>query len=144
MNVLKMSLIFSIIFGLVGFYLGDVAEAEKKDLPEVILQLQLRNSEGQLVSYIEGTQMRLINPFLLDKYLDTKQSQIIEKDNQSFELIQWQGPTEKIDNFHSMSIFELWVPRANDFGLVLNIKHDAYQVEPGDTITVYWTVIRPI
>ena len=68
MNVLKMSLIFSIIFGLVGFYLGDVAEAEKKDLPEVILQLQLRNSEGQLVSYIEGTQMRLINPFLFNVY----------------------------------------------------------------------------
>ncbi len=143
MNVLKISLIFSIIFVFGGFYLDDV-EAEEKDRPEVILQLQLRNSEGQLVSYIEGTQINSINPFLLDQYLDTKPSQIIEKDNQSFELIQWQGQTEKINNFHSMSIFILWVPRVNDFGVALGIIHDAYQVEPGDTLTVYWTVIRPI
>lgn len=144
MNVLKISLIFSIIFGLGGFYLDNVVEAEEKDFPKVILQLQLRNSEGQLVSYIEGTQISWIDSFLLNQYLDTKPSQIIEKDNQSFELIQWQGPTEKIDNFHSMSIFILWVPRANDFGSALGIIHNAYQVEPGDTVTVYWTVIRPI
>ena len=143
MNVLKISLIFSIIFGLGGFFLDNV-EAEEKDLPEVLLQLQIRNSEGQLVSYIEGTQIIRINSFLLNQYLDTKPSQIIEKDNQSFELIQWQGQTEKVDNFHSMSIFILWVPRVNDFGSALGIIHDGYQVEPGDTLTVYWTVIRSI
>jgi len=143
MNVLKILLIFPIIFGLVGFYLDDVVEAEKKDLPQVIVQLQLRNSEGQLVSYIEATQIISINSFLLDQYLDTKPSQIIEKDNQNFELIQWQEPTEKIDYFHSMSIVNL-IPRENDFGLVLSIIHDAYQVEPGDTVAVYWTIIRPI
>jgi len=143
MNVLKISLIFSIIFGSGGFYLDNV-EAEEKDLPEVLLQLQIRNSEGQLVSYIEGTQIIRINSFLLNQYLDTKPSQIIEKDHQKFELIQWQGSTEKINNFHSMALYKLWVPHANDFVRALSIIHDAYQVEPGDTLTVYWTVIRSI
>lgn len=143
MYFLKILLIFSILFVFLGFYF-DNAEAQKNDIHQVILQLQLQNSEGQLVSYIEATQIISINPFLLNQYLDTKQSQIIKKDNQNFELIHWQGQTEKIYNFHAMSRFDLWVPRANDFVSSLSILHNSYQVEPGDTITVYWTIIRSI
>jgi len=84
-NLVTLIVIFVI---LTTIYAGDsygqrqqqVAPSEHPSLPEVSLQLQLRNSEGQLITYIEPTTMYIINIFLIHEFLDTvKNKTIIEK-----------------------------------------------------------------
>ena len=113
-------------------------------LPEVLLQLQVRNSDGQLLAYIEGTKIEQPRPLLLNQYLDDKPNKkIITKEGKAFELIQWQARTETFQKVHSMAMFQLKVPVDNEYRNALMINHEAYQIQPGDTVTVYWTIIRP-
>lgn len=116
-----------------------------KELPSVILQLVLRDSDGHLVAYVIADQIVAIDPTVLDKYLDNKQNRkITDKDGKPHETIQWQGRTEKIDKAHAMTTFVLYAPVDQTYQTALEMLHDSYQVSPGDTVTVYWSVVRPI
>ena len=117
---------------------------ENTEIPEVLLQLQIRNSEGELVSYIEANKIVAINPSLLDEFLENQTyKKIIVKDEKAFEVIQWQGKTETFDKRYVYSLFILWVTVGNEYESAIEVLHNSYQSEPGDTATVYWTVIRP-
>ena len=114
------------------------------DLPEVLLQLQLRNSEGQLVTYIEANKIVAINESLLNEFLDEQPyKKFIVKDDKAFEVVQWQGTTETFDRNYVYSLFILWVPVDGEYESAIEVLHNSYQSEPGDTLTVYWTIIRP-
>jgi len=69
-------LIFILILGfnLVNDSYGqqEIAPSEDPSLPEVSLQMELRNSEGQLVTYIEPTTLYIINIYMVHEFLDTK------------------------------------------------------------------------
>jgi len=79
--------------------------------------------------------------FQLMEYLDNKKNkELLIKDGKAYEKIQWQGRTEKFDKRHSMSMFQLFAPGKE---LVLLVNHNSYQVQPEDTIRVFWTIIRP-
>jgi len=113
-------------------------------VPEVILQLELRDLDGNFLTYIETEQVIVIYPLELNKFLDNQiPKEFLIKDDKSYELIQWQGQTEKFDTQHAYSQFSLWVPEQNLFREVLVLRHNSYQTQPGDTLTVYWTIIRP-
>jgi len=145
MNYLVILVVIFVI--LASIYVGDsygqrqqqVAASEHPSLPEVSLQLQLRNSEGQLITYIEPTTMYIINIFLVHEFLDTKQSQIIEKDGQMFELIQYEQ-TVKFSTTKQIA----------SYGMVykgmfpIMFRHDGYLTSPGDTLDVSWKIIRTI
>lgn len=125
-------------------YVQFTGAQQDQRLPEVLLQLQLRNSDGQLFAYIEGTKIVKPRPLLLNKYLDDKPNKkIITKEGKAFELIQWQGRTDRFNKVHSMALFQLKVPIDDEYRNALLINHEAYQIQPGDTATVYWTIIRP-
>jgi len=129
-------------FTLVNDSYGQRPEAprEHPSLPEVSLQLQLRNSEGQLITYIEPTTMLIPNIFLVHEFLDTIENKtIIEKDGEKFELIQYE----------STAIFSSTKQIAT-YGMVykgffpLLFRHDGYLTSPGDTLDVSWKIIRTI
>ncbi len=66
------------------------APREDSSLPQVSLQLQLRNSEGPLVTYLEPTVMYITNIAMVHEYLDNIENKtIIEKDGENFELIKF-------------------------------------------------------
>ena len=116
-----------------------------ESLPEVLLQLQLRDPNGHLLVYIEGTRIVNIKPVLLNQYLDTiPGKQIIMKEGKMYELIQFQRPEPTVIRSHSMAMFVLVAPIDDKNQNVMTINHDAYQVEPGDTAKVYWTIIRDV
>jgi len=133
---------------LTSIYAGDsygqrqqkVAASEHPSLPEVSLQLQLRNSEGQLITYIEPTTMYIINIFLIHEFLDTvKNKTIIEKDGQMFELIQY-GTTVKFSKVGQYATYGMVYQGMH----VLVFRHDGYLSSPGDTLDVSWKIIRTI
>lgn len=146
------AIVFVAAFGLLFFpagkdFLSIQSEPQKTlNTPQVLLQLQLRNSDGQIVSYVEGTKIVFIKPDKLNEFLDKlPNKKTIIKNDKKFELIQWIGPTEKYNKFHSWSGYELRVlPINGKYQTVLTILHNAYQTGPGDTATVRWTVLRPI
>ena len=147
MRVLALITIFFVILcGLFGSNFFHYADAQKsQDLPKVLLQLQIRNSDGQLVAYVEGTKIVTIQKRLLNEYLDTlpnKRSVIQEE--KRYELFQWQGPTEGFDSTHAMTMFLLNIQINDQWISPLLIIHNSYQVEAGDTVTVFWTVMRPV
>ncbi len=133
---------------------SDVEEYQKKtnqpfntNEVEVLLQLVLRNKEGQLLAYVETEEKRGIRPWYLDRYLDkVTDNKIITKDGKRYELIQfekYEPPARK--SKYSMAMYVLMGPGApGQNAALLWMNHDAYQVEPGDKLKVYYTIYRPI
>lgn len=145
MKSLIIIVILVILFGLIGIsFLQNTIAQQNEKLPQVLLQLQIRNSEGHLVSYVEGTKIVMIRQIFLNEYLDEKPNKkIIVKEGKNYELIQWQARTEKFNKFHVQAMFQLWIQKDGEWITPLAIIHNGYQVEPGDTVTVYWTIMRP-
>jgi len=134
-----------LLIGMFAISYDNLAEAkEKKVYPKVLLQLILRNSDGDLVAYIEGKQINTIKQKWLNPYLDEKpDKKIIIEDGKKLEVIQWQGRTETFKRVHVMAMFVLKVPDEDKWRDALLVNHEAYQIEPDDKISVYWTIIRP-
>jgi len=116
------------------------ASSEEPSLPLVSLQLQLRNSEGQLITYIEPTTMYIVNLSMVHEFLDTIENKtIIEKDGQMFELIQY----ESLVIFSStQQIATYAMVYKEKHSLVF--RHDGFIALPGDTLDVSWKIIRTI
>ena len=112
-------------------------------VPEVMLQLELRDSDGNLLTYIEAKQIIVIYPLELKEFLDKQPKKLFIKDDKAFEIIQWKGRTENFNTQHAWSQFNLWVTLQSEPETVLVVRHNSYQTQPGDTIAVYWTIIRP-
>jgi len=135
-------LIFVVGFTLVGesFGQGDIAPQEDPSLYEVSLQIQLRNSDGQLITYIEPTTMYILNLKMVHEFLDTKENKkIIEKDGKTLEEIKY----EQIFRFsETKQIATLGMWYKDTF--VLLFRHDGYLTSPGDILDACWKITRTI
>jgi hypothetical protein len=109
-------------------------------LPEISLQLLIRNSDGNLIAYVEPTIKYISNLHMLHKYLDTMQNKtIITKGGQSFEVIQ----SVHDEGFDTLAQYSSFIFSYNGTD-VLEFTHDGYIAGPGDTITVSLKVIRVV
>ena len=135
-------LIFVVGFSLAGEAYGqrEAAPQEDPSLYDVSLQLQLRNSEGQLITYLEPTTMYILNIYRVHEFLDTKENKkIIEKDGKMFEIIEY----DQIFRFHEKKqIATLGMWYIDSFPLLF--RHDAYLTSPGDTLDASWRIVRTI
>ena len=132
-------LTFVLFFGI--YFLSDAnAFTLPKDssLPQINLQLVLRNSEGQLVSYYETDYVIIHSLDLTHQFLDSVDNKItFVEDGKTYERIQWQK-TEYFDGMYQPNIYALMY---NGYS-TLFMYHGPYFSEPGDTITVSWDIIR--
>ena len=142
MKILIFLLIFVFSITLVdeSYAQGQAHPQEDPSLYEVSLQLQLRNSDGQLITYIEPTTMYIANIEMVHEYLDTKENKkIIEKDGETFEVIKY----EQIFRFsETKQIATLGMVYKDTF--VLSFRHDGYLTAPGDTLDASWKIVRTI
>jgi len=100
--------------------------------------LVLRNSEGQLVSYFKTDYARILYLDLTHQFLDSVDNKItFVQDGKTYERIQWQK-TEYFDDVYQPNIYALMY---NGYATVM-MYHGPYLSEPGDSITVYWDIIR--
>jgi len=138
-------LIIVVSFVAVGtlYVLIDYSNPTQNDY-RVLLQLQHRDSDGNLISYVEGTKIVFIKSDKLDQFLDSlPNKKMIEKDGKNYEMFQWIGPSEKFSKYHAWSGYELRVlPVNNQYQTVLMVLHNAYETQPGDTASIRWTVLR--
>jgi len=116
-------------------------------LPEVMLQFVLRDSNGNLLVYIETEHVIGISPLELNRYLDKQtetDKEFFIKDDKKYESQQWTIASVTFDKKYAYSGTRLMDVYQNEFVTVLLMRHDSYQTQPGDTLSVFWTVIRPI
>ncbi len=114
---------------------------------EVLLQLVIRDKDGNLLSYIETTEKLRVRPSSLHWYLMEQQNKnYVMIDNEPFEVIHWktnESPAKKSKYSMAMYVLISKVPDLGRTNLVI-MNHEAYQVEPGDRLKVYWTAFLPI
>jgi len=146
MRIIFVSLLCLIVIGITSYSYAQWTVSDELDkIPEIILlQLELRDSDGNLITYIEAEQIIGIDSLGLNEFLDNeKYKKFLIKDGKAYEVIHWKGVKEKFSKKHAFSGFELRIPDQNTFKHVLTMRHNSYQTQIGDMLTVYWTVIRP-
>ena len=133
-------LVLVAVLSLVGNSYGQGYPQEDPSLYDVSLQLQLRNSDGQLITYIEPTTMYIKNIKMVHEFLDTKENKkIIEKDGEELESIQYKQ-TFRFSETKQIATLQMWYK--NDY--VLLFRHDGYVTSPGDTLDAFWKITRTI
>lgn len=120
--------------------LGPSAPMSHPSLPQVLLQIEVRNSDGVLVSYIEPTVFYLTNTYLIHKHLDgIENKKIITLDGQNYE--QFVIESNFVDRYRGQrASISLW----QDGHGVLTSRYDGFLGENGDTQTVTWKITRTI
>ena len=138
------------ITGAKSLYWYDRNERKAKGVMEeikVLLQLVLRDKDGNLISYMETTEKIKVKPSSLHWFLMQQHNvNYVMIDNVPYEVIHWPGNEPRAKKSHyAMAMYVLMgkVPDIGSTGLV-TMNHEAYQIEPRDKLEVYWTVFLPI
>ena len=114
------------------------------DRPQALLQMVLRNADGELIAYLETKEIVSARSYYIHQYLDTlPKKKIIMKDGEQYELFQFQRnePTVQQSKY-SMAMFSLIAKVEGKNRPILTMNHEAYQVDPGDQMKVYWNILR--
>jgi len=149
MKIVLFSLICLILIGMISYSYSqltlDIHNTNIK-LPEVLLQVELRDSNGNLVTYIETTQIIAISPSELNIFLDNQkhtQKEFFTKDGKKYERQQFESTSEMYDKKRAISQISIVDKIQDKVVLLLQMRYDSYQTQPGDTVRNYWTIIRP-
>jgi len=112
----------------------------------IFMQTSVKNSDGQLVAYLESSKFTNLNQSALDLFLDfetsgdndpittinDKQFQIIRRvQTQLFSSEELVASTNLFDNVDENPV------------LLARFAHDGYAVISGDTLESVWTFIQP-
>ncbi len=133
--IIFLIILFSISVGFVGVAHGGFLVKDDPSFVEVSLQIQLRDSDGQLVAYYEPTRIGILDSKLTHEYLDTKENKsIISKDGKNLEVIKWEQTKSYSGTKLKMA-----------YGYVaIKTYSNGFLSEPGDTYTESWRVVRPL
>jgi len=147
MKIVLFTLLFLILIGITSYsYAQWTVVNETTILPEVLLQMELRDSNGSLLAYAQSEQVIGFSPLELNSFLDNQnqtRKEFLIKDDKKYEIQQWEIHGVTFDKRHAYSSTRLLDTVQNEFVILLQMRHDSYQTEPGDTLRVFWTVIRP-
>jgi hypothetical protein len=135
-----------LVLALVGIVPIIPSYAQTPNNVAIFLQIQVRDSNGALVSYMETHQVTITDMAKLNLLLDQK-SPLFEKStvtngDQKFEVIK----ATDIEVHTSGTIVSQNMISVTDgqHSQVLAVAdHDGYPVVPGDKVTAYWTLVRP-
>ena len=148
MKILIMLLFFVLFAGLLTEYsYAEINKEKNKDDIEVFMQTVLRNSDGILVGYTEGTPHVYYPDQLIDWVESRANKSTIIKDGKKFEMLQvetkfrWYETDPK--NGFAMGASFLNLPINGQTANILYFNHDSFNTSPGDTAQVFWTMFRP-
>ena len=109
--------------------------------PEIFIQIEVRDSNGQLVGYTEGNPQIFYLKTVLEWVEPLATKKIIIIDGKKTELLQYEY---QIDIFkaRSSAAYYLKLPVNGETVAVLYFYHESYPLLPDDTVTIHWTVLR--
>ena len=148
MKIVLFSLLCLFLIGMTSYsYAQNTPDDENTELPEVLLQIVLRDSNGSLVAYIETEHFYSFNHLELNIFLDNQnqtRKEFFIKDDKKYESQKWETKHDEFSVQRTFSSTILKDVYQNEFVLVAQMLHDSYQTQPGDTARFFWTVVRPV
>lgn len=109
-------------------------------------QVEVRDSNDNLVAYLEATKITVLDLGKLSQLLDQSsriQKSTITLDGKNYELIKGTGVV-----VHSSPTVVSKNVILNNLGgssqVLVEADHDGYPVVTGDKVTTTWTIIRPL
>jgi len=148
MKIVLFSLLCLILIGIISYSYAQLIDVHRdtKFVPEILLQLEVRDSNGILLAYLETEDITGFSPLELNRFLDNQnqtRKEFFIKDDKKYELQQWESIGQTYDKKDALSITRLLDVYQNELVVLLFMRFDSFQAQPGDTVRVFWTVIRP-
>ena len=111
----------------------------------IFVQIIHRDSDGNLISYLQSDKMTSVDlpslDFLLDHESSIKQDPIYEIDGKKLQVITRQF-TDTFDSQNLYASTELLVNMNRIEVMSVQFLHDGFRVTPGDTVTTVWSFSR--
>ena len=146
---MKSGIILASLFFLVVISLTNYTQAYQADIEKgvfVFVQTTVRNSDGQLVTYLESSKFTDLNLELLGPFLDFETARsndptvtINEKEYQVIRRVQ--SKTFPSEDLVASTILSDTID--GKLAMIARFAHDGYPVSAGDTLESMWTFIRP-
>lgn len=109
-------------------------------LPEIQMQVIMRDSNGALIAYFEPTLWYIADVSAVHALLDTKEKKtLVHKYNNDYQRIEFTNHFVISETGQITS-----EPLYYDGKAVLNPRHDAVVLQNGDTIDVHWNILRTV
>jgi len=149
-NCMRFGIIITSLFFLLTIPLTNYTQAYQTELGDdifIFVQTTIRNSDGQLVLYLESSKFTDLNFELLDPFLDMeasgKDDPIVTINEKEYQVIR--RATSKV--FTSTDLVASTILSDSLDGKITQLvrfAHDGYTVTSGDSLESMWTFIRPV
>ena len=147
---MKVGLVLGSLFFLVAISSINYTSAYQTDIKDglfIFVQTTIRNSDGQLVTYLESSKFTDLNLEKLGPFLDFEASRgndpIITIDGNEYQVIR----RVQSKTFASEDLVASTILSDNQEGkltMIARFAHDGYPVTQGDTLESMWTFIRSV
>ena len=144
-NTMRLVLVFLMIIGL-GILIPGNSYAQTPSNIAIFVQIKVQDSSGNLVSYMEASRIAITDITKLNHLLDQNsplfQKSFVSNGDQKFEVIK--ANDTRVHSSATIVSQEIISQTNGQRAEVLAVAdHDGYPVVKGDTVTAYWTIIRP-
>ncbi len=146
---MKSGIILASLFFLVIISLTNYSQAYQTDIKDglfIFVQTTVRNSDGQLITYLESSKFTDLNLELLGPFLDFETSRgndpIVTINEEEYQVIRRvQSKTFTSEDLVASTILSDAID--GKLTRLARFAHDGYPVSSGDTLESVWTFIRP-
>ncbi len=146
---MKSKIILASLFFLIVISLTNYTQAFQTEIGDdlfVFVQTTIRNSDGQLVTYLESSKFTDLNLELLGPFLDSEVARgddpIVTINGEEYQVIRRvQSKTFPSDDLVASTLLSDIVD--GKLTMLARFAHDGYPVSEGDTLQSMWTFIRP-
>ncbi len=146
---MKSEIILASLFFLVIISLTNYSQAYQTDIKDglfIFVQTTVRNSDGQLITYLESSKFTDLNLEQLGPFLDFETGRgndpIVTINGEEYQVIRRvQSKTFPSEDLVASTILSDTVD--GKLTMLARFAHDGYPVSPGDTLESMWTFIRP-
>ena len=147
---MKSGIILASLFFLIIISLTNYSQAYQTNIEDglfIFVQSTIRNSDGQLVTYLESSKFTDLNLELLVTFLDFESSRaddpIVTINGEEYQVIRRvQSKTFPREDLVASTILSDTVD--GKLTMLARFAHDGYPVSAGDTLESMWTFIRPV
>jgi len=141
---MDMRFLFVIVALLASFSnLSAFALWEQPEGMQLFLQIQVRDSDGALITYIEG-KPRIFDLDKLVQWLEPQsQKNIIAKNGRVYEIMRSSFDSD-FSQTNTMGGYYIKSPSSGRVDYLMYMDHGSYHVQPGDVIKAYITLVRQL
>ena len=143
-GIILASVLFLIVISATNYSQAYQTDIDKGLL--IFVQTTIRNSDGQLVTYLESSKFTDLNLELIGPFLDFEASRgndpIVTINEKEYQVIRRvQSKTFPMEDLVASTILSDTID--GKLTMLARFAHDGYPVSQGDTLESMWTFIRP-